>query len=73
MYKVRSTIFDPFTVQIHVKTSLTFLNKRRMVEDSKTGEFGNNDFSRKNQNFEWKTTLSLEFPETGLYCTSFHL
>ena len=30
-----------------------------MVKDSKTGDFGNCDFSRKNQNFEslWKTTL----------------
>ena len=28
-----------------------------MVKDSKTGDFGNYDFSRKNQNFEWKTTL----------------
>ena len=30
-----------------------------MVKDSKTGDFGNYDFSqKKNQNFEWKTTLS---------------
>ena len=29
-----------------------------MVKDSKTGDFGNYDFSRKNQNFEWKTTLN---------------
>ena len=28
-----------------------------MVKDSNTGDFGNYDFSRKNQNFEWKTTL----------------
>ena len=31
------------------------LNERRMVKDSKTGEY---NFSRKkDQNFEWKTTL----------------
>ena len=29
-----------------------------MVKDSKTGDFGNYDFSRKNPNFEWKSTLS---------------
>ena len=29
-----------------------------MVKDSKTGDFGNCDFSRKNQNFGWKTTLT---------------
>ena len=57
MVKVRSTIFDPFAMQIHVKTKTSFLNKRRMVKDSKTGEFGNYDCLRKNQNFEWKTTL----------------
>ena len=28
-----------------------------MVKDTKPGDFGNYDFSRKNQNFEWKTTL----------------
>ena len=34
-----------------------------MVKDSKTGDFGNYDFSRKNQNFEWKTTLKAKFLE----------
>ena len=29
-----------------------------MVKDSETGEFGNYDFSQKNQNFEWKTMMS---------------
>ena len=28
-----------------------------MIKDSKTGDFGNCDFLRKNQNLEWKTTL----------------
>ena len=49
MFKVRSTIFGPFTAQIHVKTSL--------VTDSETSVFANYDFSRKLQNFKWKTTL----------------
>ena len=28
-----------------------------MVKNSKIGDFGNYDFSQKNKNFEWKTTL----------------
>ena len=40
MFRIRSTIFYPFALQIHVKTS-TFLNQRRMVKDSITGDFRN--------------------------------
>ena len=35
-----------------------------MVKDSKTGDFGNDNFSRKNQNFEWKTTLRRDVLQT---------
>ena len=65
MFRVKSTIFYPFTLQIHVKTSF-YLNERRMVKDSKTGDFGNYDFSRKNQNFEWKTTLKQDRAFLGI-------
>ena len=48
--------FYPFTAQIHVKTSFD-RNEMKMVKESKTGDLGNYDFSRNNQNVYWKTTL----------------
>ena len=39
-----------------------------MVKDSKTDVFGNYDFLQKNQNFEWKTTLTLFRP--GFFLSS---
>ena len=53
--------FLPIYVALKFMLKRKFLNERRMVKDSKTDDFGNYDFSRKNQNFEWRTTLTLLF------------
>ena len=41
-----------------------------MVKDSKTSDFGNYDFSRKNQNFEWKTNLTKKHVSTNVADTT---
>ena len=55
MFKVRSTIFDPFTVQIHAKTS--FQMKEGWLKILKPVTLEITIFCKKNQNSEWKTTL----------------